>query len=142
MERYESLNSSARDGYKHTFMLLGAPILMSQPSQGIDKDRLASLTGHKNPDSALRVWYIAKKKLCEGDSAAESATSLEDVDTTTKGPKKTPTKVGTQTAKKRSRKQTEDEEAGEDDCDKVAPKRVKKASPTCKNGGVDSQDEL
>lgn len=114
----------------HTY----SPVLTPQPSQVVDKNHLARLTGHSNADSANRIWYIARNKLTKADSLAESATSLVDVDTPTKGPKKTATKMRTQTAKKRRKKQVEDEE------EKPAPKRVKKVAVN--DAGVDVQDEL
>lgn len=71
---------------------------------------------------------MVKKKLMETNgSPSGSTTSLVDVDTPTKGPKKTPSKMRAEKSKKRAKKQAEDDE---DDvgaeADEKPAKRAKK----------------
>ncbi|KAG6367453.1 hypothetical protein INS49_001642 [Diaporthe citri] len=107
----------------------------------VEKGHLARLTGHKNPDSAHRVWYIVKNKLMETNtSPSGSATSVVDVDTPTKGPKKTPAKMRTQTPKKRSKKQTQDDDEDDAEIDEKPAKRVKKEG--LEDAGVEFKDEV
>ncbi|KKY34980.1 hypothetical protein UCDDA912_g05071 [Diaporthe ampelina] len=88
----------------------------------VEKGHLAKLTGHANPDSAQRVWYMVKKKIME-----TNITSLVDVDTPTKGPKKTPANMRTPNPKKRSKKQAAEKEDDTDaEVDEKPAKRVKK----------------
>lgn len=114
-------------------------MLTSQSSQ-VEKGHLARLTGHNNPDSANRIWYILKKKIMEtNNSPSGSTTSLVDVDTPTKGPKKTPAKM--RASKKRTKKQVEEED---DDVDaEVTEKPAKRAKKeVLKGSGLECEDEL
>ncbi|KAI7780722.1 hypothetical protein LA080_015619 [Diaporthe eres] len=108
----------------------------------VEKGHLARLTGHKNPDSAHRVWYIVKNKLMNtNNSPSGSTTSLVDVDTPTKGPKKTPAKMRTQTSKKRGKKQTEDDDDEVDaEVDEKPAKRFKKE--IIEDAGLELKGEL
>lgn len=110
----------------------------------VEKGQLAKLTGHSNPDSANRVWYMVKKKLMDtGTSPSGSATSLVDVDTPTKGPKKTPAKMRPRTPKKRSKKEAEDDDV-DAEVDEKPAKRVKKevGKDAGEDAGLEMEDEV
>ncbi|KAJ4413518.1 hypothetical protein N0V82_008505 [Gnomoniopsis sp. IMI 355080] len=98
----------------------------------IDKVALAKLTGHDKPNSAVKIWSLAKAKLVAADVGAspDNATSGEAAN-------RTPTKRGRPTnktkpvgGKKVAARVDEDEdevedEGGEDGLDEPAPKRGK-----------------
>lgn len=105
----------------------------------VEKDHLAKLTGHKNADSANRVWYIAKAKLMK-DSPSESGTIPVSVDIPTKGTKKTAAKTRTPNHKKRAKEESEGEEVGEEEAEQPSKKRSKKAAP--QDADVDVKGEV
>lgn len=137
MERY-GFTSQLRVSWMQSDM--ETSVLTPQFCQ-VEKGHLARLTGHNNPDSANRIWYIVKKKLMATNaSPSGSATSLVDVDTPTKGPKKTPAKMRAQTSKKRTKKQAEDDDEEVDaEVDEKPAKRVKKE--VLEDAGLDFKDE-
>ncbi|POS71712.1 hypothetical protein DHEL01_v209897 [Diaporthe helianthi] len=73
--------------------LCALKVMLVDGTPKVDKDHLAKLTGHKNADSANRVWNMAKAKLMKGEASSEAATSLGVV-TPTKGTRKTAAKMG------------------------------------------------
>lgn len=110
-------------------------------STQVEKEHLARLTGHKNADSANRVWYIAKAKLMK-DSSSESGTAAINPDTPTKGTKRTAAKMRTAAQKKHAKEDSEGEEAGEEEVEQLAKKRAKKAAPKNAASDVDVKGEV
>lgn len=70
---------------------------------------------------------MVKKKIMDANMSpsAGSPASRVDLNTPTKGPKKTPSKMRSQTPKKRSKKKAEEEE-DDPEVDEQPPKRVKR----------------
>ncbi|KAK2600753.1 hypothetical protein N8I77_010262 [Diaporthe amygdali] len=119
--------------------------LMVADGQGkVDKDQLAALTGHTNPDSANRVWYMARKKMIDNDAStpAGSSTSLDDIGTPTKGPKKTPSKMGSKTPKKRTKKQAEVEDDEAEAAEQPAKRIKKEAAADAEAANLEMEDEV